>query len=214
MNPIKLIIVDDHTLIRETWNIILSSDSRFKVLGVAASAEEGIQLCKEHRPDIVILDINLPGMSGIEAVPLIMKYAPGSRVIGVSLHSQVAYAKKMMQCGAWGYVTKNSHHQEMTQALIEVSQGKKYICEEIRNLIAERLINEDEKEKSLGALSIREIEIIKLIKEGLSSKEIAVAKSISIKTVEVHRYNILKKLQLKNVAALVNFVHEYYLTVN
>jgi DNA-binding NarL/FixJ family response regulator len=97
----------------------------------------------------------------------------------------------------------------MTNALIEVSQGKKYICEEIRNLIAERLLEDNDTEKSLQALSIREIEIIKLVKEGMSSKEIATAASISVKTVEVHRYNILKKLQLKNAAALVNFVHEH-----
>ena len=96
MNPIRLIIIDDHTLVRETWSFILNNDPRFTVMAESPSAEEGIELCKQHRPDIVMLDINLPGMNGMEAVPLIRKFAPGTKIIGVSLHTQVAYVKKMM----------------------------------------------------------------------------------------------------------------------
>jgi DNA-binding NarL/FixJ family response regulator len=208
MNPIRLIIIDDHTLLRETWSFILNSNPRFSVIAESGNAEDGIQLCKQLRPDIVLLDINLPGMNGMEAVPQIRKFAPGTKIIGVSLHTQVAYARKMMQGGASGYVTKNSTRDEMTEALIEVSEGKKYICKEIKNTLAQGLLNEEgSKEKSLNTLSIREIEIIKLVKEGFSSKEIAAAKCISVKTVEVHRYNVLKKLNLKNAAALVNFMN-------
>lgn len=189
--------------------MVLNKDARFSVIAESGDAEEGIELCKQQRPDIVLLDINLPGMNGMEAVPLIRKYAPGTKVLGVSLHTQVAYVKKMMHNGASGYITKNSPRDEMIQALIEVSEGRKYVCKQIKNILAEGMINEDAGEKSLNALSIREVQIISFIRKGLSSKEIANAASIAVKTVEVHRYNILKKLNLKNAAALVNFVNQH-----
>lgn len=212
MNRITLVIIDDHTLIRETWSQILNSDPRFLVVAEAGNAEEGLELCKKHRPDLVLLDINLPGMSGIAVVPLIRKYAPGSRIIAISLHTQIAFAKKMIKSGASGYVTKSSSRMEMLQALIEINEGNKYICSEIKNALAEGLVNEEKTEANLNRLSLREMEIIDLIKLGLSSKEIASSKSISAKTVEVHRYNILKKLNLKNAASLVNYINHSNIT--
>ena len=124
------------------------------------------------------------------------------------MHSQPAYARKMLQIGGRGYVTKNSSKQEMIQAILDVNDGKKFICEEIRNIISDQLL--DEKEGSattINALTEREMQIIGLIKEGNSSKEIAIGLNISLKTVEVHRHNILKKLKLKNSASLVNFIN-------
>lgn len=209
MDTIRLIIIDDHTLVRETWSFILNKDERFTVIAASGNAEDGIELCKQHRPDIVLLDINLPGMNGIAAVPLIKKFAPGTRIIGVSLHTQVAYVKKMMQSGASGYITKNSTREEMIEAIIEVGEGKKYICREIKNILAESMVKEEDGTPNLNALSVREMEIIKFIKQGFSSKEIASSTSISVKTVEVHRYNILRKLNLKNAAALVNYSNKY-----
>jgi DNA-binding NarL/FixJ family response regulator len=135
------------------------------------------------------------------------KFSPESRVIAVSMHSMPAYAKKMLQLGAMGYVTKNSSKDEMITAIIEVSNGKKYICEEVKNILAQLELDEDSDQADMNTLSRREIDIVKLLKEGLSSKEIALQLDISLKTVEVHRYNILKKLKLKNTAALVNFIN-------
>ena len=106
-----------------------------------------------------------------------------------------------------GYVTKNSSREEMFRAIIEVYHGKKYVCEEIKNILSEQVISGDDQHSGLNSLSQREIEIISFIKKGYSSKEIADALNISVKTVEVHRYNILKKLNLKNAAALVNFIN-------
>jgi DNA-binding NarL/FixJ family response regulator len=106
-----------------------------------------------------------------------------------------------------GYVTKNSTKDEMVRAILEVSQGKKYICDEVKNIRAQKELEEETVQGDMNNLSRREIDIIQLIKEGLSSKEIAQRLDISLKTVEVHRYNILKKLKLKNTAALVNFIN-------
>lgn len=207
MDKITILIADDHTLVRETWSFILNTDPRFNVIAESGSGEEAIELAKKLRPNIVIMDINLPGMNGIEATQQIRKFSPGSRILGVSLHTQPTYARKMMQKGAMGYVTKNSSREEMFKAILEIQAGKKYICDEIKNILSEQVISGDDPQTGLNSLSQREIEIISYIKKGNSSKEIADALNISVKTVEVHRYNILKKLNLKNAAALVNFIN-------
>jgi DNA-binding NarL/FixJ family response regulator len=207
MEKITILIADDHTLVRETWSFILNSDRRFKVIAECGSGEEAVELAKNLHPDIVIMDINLPGINGIEATEQISKLAPGSKVLGVSLHTQPTYARKMMQKGAMGYVTKNSSREEMFKAIIEVHSGKKYICDEIKNILSAQVISGEDQHSGLNALSQREIEVISFIKKGYSSKEISDTLNISVKTVEVHRYNILKKLNLKNAAALVNFIN-------
>ena len=207
MDKITILIADDHTLVRETWSFILNTDPRFSVIAESGSGEEAVELAKKLRPNIVIMDINLPGINGIEATQQIRRFSPGSRILGVSLHTQPTYARKMMQKGAMGYVTKNSSREEMFKAILEIHEGKKYICDEIKNILSEQVISGDDTQAGLNSLSQREIEIISYIKNGHSSKEIADKLSISVKTVEVHRYNILKKLNLKNAAALVNFIH-------
>jgi two-component system invasion response regulator UvrY len=204
---ISILIADDHTLVRETWSFILNTDNRFKVIAESGSGEEAVELSKQLRPNIVIMDINLPGMNGIEATQLIRKFSPASRILGVSLHTQPTYARKMIQKGAMGYVTKNSSREEMFKAITEIQAGRRYICEEIKNILSEQVINGEDQQGGLNALSQREIEIINFIKKGFSSKEIAENLDISVKTVEVHRYNILKKLNLKNSAALVNYIN-------
>jgi len=114
----------------------------------------------------------------------------------------------MLQIGAKGYVTKNSSKEEMIKAILEVNEGSKYICEEIKNNISELVLEENKDMPNVNALTEREIQIINLIKEGQSSKEIASTLNISLKTVEVHRHNVLKKLKLKNSASLVNFINQ------
>lgn len=207
MEKITILIADDHTLVRETWSFILNNDPRFQVVAECGSGEEAVELARNLRPNIVIMDINLPGINGIEATQQIRKFSPASKILGVSLHTQPTYARKMMQKGASGYVTKNSSREEMYKAIIEIHSGKKYICEEIKNILSEQVISGEEPQSGLNSLSQREIEIITLIKNGHSSKEIAESLNISVKTVEVHRYNILKKLNLKNAASLVNFIN-------
>lgn len=207
MEKITILIADDHTLVRETWSFIFNTDARFHVVAECGSGEDAVEKAKQLRPNVVIMDINLPGINGIEATQQIRKYSPGSRILGVSLHTQPTYARKMIQKGAMGYVTKNSSREEMFKAILEIQSGKKYICEEIKNILSEQVISGEDQQTGLNSLSQREIEIIAFIKKGFSSKEIADSLNISVKTVEVHRYNVLKKLNLKNAAALVNFIN-------
>ncbi|MBE7171467.1 MAG: response regulator transcription factor [Williamsia sp.] len=208
MDKISVLIADDHKLIRETWSYILNSDPRFHVIAECGDAADAVELAKNKRPNIILMDINMAPFSGFEATEKIRKYAPGSKIIGVSMHSQPAYAKKMLQVGAKGYVTKNSSKEEMIKAIMEVYGGNKFICEEIKNIISDQLLTDPQADTpNINALTEREIQIINYIKEGSSSKEIATALNISLKTVEVHRHNILKKLKLKNSASLVNFIN-------
>ena len=206
MEQISILVTDDHKLIREVWISSINSDQRFRVIAESGCGEEAIELAKQLQPDIVIMDINLPGISGIEAIPLIRKFSPHSKILGISMHTQPTYVRKMMRKGAMGYVTKNSTRQEMFQAIIAIYKGGKYICEEIKSIMGEQ--TEKGAHVGINSLSEREIEIIGYIKLGHSSKEIAAMINLSVKTIEVHRYNILKKLSLKNTAALVNFVHQ------
>lgn len=207
MEQISIILVDDHKLIRDSWSFILNSDPRFKVIGETSSGEEAVQIVQNLKPDIVLMDVNMAPVNGFDATRQITRFSPASKVIAVSMHTMPAYAKRMMQLGAMGYVTKNSSKDEMIKAIIEVSNGKKYICDEVKNILAQKELEDEDSLADMNDLSRREIDIIKLIKEGMSSKEIALQLDISLKTVEVHRYNILKKLKLKNTAALVNFIN-------
>jgi DNA-binding NarL/FixJ family response regulator len=207
MEKITILLVDDHKLIRDSWSFILNSDPRFLVIGETSSGDEAIEIAKNKRPQIVLMDVNMTPLNGFDATKLVRKYSPGSKVIGISMHSMPAYARRMLQMGAMGYVTKNSSKDEMIAAIIEVNSGKKYVCDEVKNILAQQELEQESDQPDMNVLSRREIEIVKLIKDGLSSKEVALRLDISLKTVEVHRYNILKKLNLKNTASLVNFIN-------
>lgn len=212
MDKITILIADDHKLIRETWSFILNSDPRFQVVSQCSNGEEAIAAAQKLRPKIALLDINMTPITGLEATQQIRKYSPATKIIGVSMHSQPAYVKKLLKLGAHGYVTKNSPQNEMFEAIEEVNKGGRYICSEVKTILSEQAFEEDSN-TGVNSLSNRELEIIKLIKDGLSSKEISTQLNISLKTVEVHRHNILKKLNLKNSAALVNFINSAGLVI-
>jgi DNA-binding NarL/FixJ family response regulator len=207
MQKITILLVDDHKLIRDSWSFILNSDPRFLVVGETSSGSEAVEIAREKKPKIILMDVNMTPVNGFDATKQIHKTSPDSKIIAVSMHTMPAYAKRMLQLGAMGYVTKNSSKEEMITAIVEVNSGRKYICQEVKTILAEQELDEKTETADMNNLSRRELDIIKLIKEGLSSKEIALQLDISLKTVEVHRYNILKKLKLKNTAALVNFIN-------
>lgn len=207
MNKISILIADDHKLIREIWGYILNNDPRFQVVAESGDAAEAVELAKNMHPNVVLMDINMHPFSGLEATQKIRKVSPSSKIIGLSMYSQPAYAKKMLLLGASGYVTKNSSKDEMIEAILAVNKGQKFICSEIKNIISDQILDEKINSPNINTLTEREMQIINFIKQGQSSKEIATGLKISLKTVEVHRHNILKKLKLKNSASLVNFVN-------
>jgi len=202
----RIVIVDDHQLIRQMWRLILADGEQVEIVGESGELKEAIEMVKALHPDVVLLDINLGLYSGLDAVPVIRKFSPGTQIMIVSMHTQAAYVKRTLQLGVKAYITKNSSKEEMLKAIEVVMKGGIYICDEIKQFKADETFNNEEI-PCIKKLSLREIEIIKLIKEGYSSKAISLQLHIGSRTVEVHRYNMLKKLKLKNTAALINFVN-------
>jgi two-component system invasion response regulator UvrY len=200
---ITVLIADDHKLIRDTWAFLINSDKRFSVIGETGNAEEAVAMAVSLRPDIILMDISIQPIDGFEATRRILEKMPGAKIIGVSMYSQPAMARKLIRCGGKGYVTKQSPKEEMLKAIEEVMNGKQYICEDIKNLFTEQMFTGFH-QPSVNDLSQRELEIVGFIRKGLSSKEIAQRLGITSKTVEVHRYNILRKLEVKNTAELIN----------
>ena len=212
-NKITIIIFDDHNLIAEMWSELINSDERFLVQGICNdTSDKSIELVRIKRPDIVIMDINIQPISGIDATKLVKKASPGTKVIGVSMHNQPSFAKRMLKNGAMGYVTKSSNRNEMFEAILSVSAGNIFICKEIQENLSKQVFVDDDT-PDISKLSEREIDVLKHIKDGLSSKEIAVKLFLSARTVEVHRSNILKKLNLKNTASLLKFIHNSSLDI-
>jgi two-component system invasion response regulator UvrY len=207
---IRIVIADDHLLIAETWATLINMDPDFEVVKVFDNTQSLIEEISEIKPDIAILDININPFSGIEATKMIRRLAPGTKIIGVSMHNQPSFAKKMMRNGAMGYVTKSSNKNEMYEAIRAVMRGEKFICAEIQRNITNQVLMDDDDNK-LSRLTEREIEIIKLIKNGCTNKEIAEKLFLSPRTVETHRARILKKLDLKNSLSLVKYINESFM---
>ena len=209
MKKISILIADDHQLIRDTWTIILNSDLRFEVVAVASSGEQAVELAKAICPDIVLMDINMGNLNGIDATKLVKSFSPSSKIIGISIHAMPDFAKKMLKMGASGYITKNSSREEFIHAILEVQQGQIFICNEIKEILSHRVFELTKDKPDFDLLTKRELEVIASIKDGLSSKEIGERFGLSLKTIEVHRYNILKKLNLHNTASLVNVMNHH-----
>lgn len=209
-DKIKIVIADDHVLIAETWATLINLDPAFQVIKVYDNTQSLLDEVSDLAPQIVILDININPISGLDAVKLIRERSPNSRTIGVSMHNQPSFAKRMISNGAMGYVTKNSTKDEMYKAIQEVMEGRVYICAEIKNRITQNILMEDEESARLNSLTDREIDIIKLLKEGCTTEEIAEKLFLSPRTVDTHRAKILKKLQLKNSLSLIKLINERF----
>jgi DNA-binding NarL/FixJ family response regulator len=206
--PITILLVDDHRLIRESWAEMLDEDPTQQVVGAAATIEEAINLSIRFKPQIILMDISLGEESGFDAITAIREFSPTSKIIGLSMHTIPAYVKKTIEMGACGYVTKNSTRKELIAAINAVLAGGNYICAEVKDIINDRLTNTGQAPE-INNLTKKEIEIVKLIKNGLTSNQIGKELHVGIKTIEAHRYNILKKLGLKNTASLVNYINEH-----
>jgi DNA-binding NarL/FixJ family response regulator len=204
---IHILIADDHLLLREAWSMILRKDHRFMIIGSCSNSTQAVKMSRKLRPDVLLLDINMAPYNGIEAAQKIRLISPETRIIALTMSNDPAYAKKMFQLGAMGYVTKNSSIEEMTEAILTVSKGDNYVCNEMKEILTAS--REDHRKfQAIQLLTKREIQVIEMIKSGHSSKEICEELDITLNTVETHRYNILKKLGVKNAASLIHFMND------
>ena len=200
-------IIDDFELVRDAWTSLLQTEGKFDIVGKIGDGREVEDCVRNTKPQVVLLDINMRPLDGFEVLQIIKKESPGTKVIAVSMHSQTVYAKRMLREGASGYVTKNSPSREFIHAIEVVMKGGKYVCKEVKDALAE-LVMKDEA-SPVEKLSPREVEIMRYMSKGLSSKQIAEKLSVTVKTVEVHRHNILKKLDVNNSIAAVNVAKEH-----
>jgi DNA-binding NarL/FixJ family response regulator len=207
MEKTSILITEDHQLIRESYVIILNNHPEFIVAGEADTGEKAAELADKLKPDVILMDISLPGINGIETTSRILSVSPNSKILAVSAYANEVYAKQIMLAGGMGYITKNSPAEELMHAIRQVVNNKKYICTEIINNLAKYTLTEPENRNKLNLITNRELEIIQLIRTGNTSREIAERLGTTTKTIEVHRYHILKKLKLKNTAALINYIH-------
>lgn len=203
---IKVLIVDDHKLISEAWSSLLKDAPQIVVCGTADSEQSAFDQSIIHKPDIVLMDINLGPGSGLSAAQKILDTLPKTRVIGLSLHDDITYVKKFLSMGAKGYLTKNTNKSELISAIHAVYNGELFIASEIKDRYFASLLNVDDNEKK--ELTMKEIEIVKWITQGLTSKEIADKLFVSHRTIETHRHNILKKLDLPNAAQLSSWAKD------
>ena len=210
LKKIRLFLVDDHRMMIDMWSALLGSDPRFEVVGYALDGSTAIEKIRKQQPQVVLMDITLPGQSGIEITKMVKEQMPGVRVLAVSMHNNTMLIKQMLNTGASGYVSKTSGFEEMSQAIITVANGQRFISDDIKELITAQLINPDTPSTAakLNQLTKREMQIVEMLRDGLSSKEIAEKLLISYRTVEVHRYNIFRKLDVTNVVSLIKLVNE------
>ncbi len=201
----KIILVDDHTLFRNGLRILLNALPDYQVVGEAANGQEFIELLDNTTADLVLLDIDMPVMDGIEAANLALQKFPELKIITLSMYGEEDYYYKMVDAGVKGFLLKNSDMKEVKSALETVYEGGNYFSSELlQNLISSLRTNSKNKEPQTE-LSDREIEILILICQGLSNQEIADQLFISKRTVDKHRANILEKSECKNTAQLVMY---------
>jgi len=209
--PIRIVLVEDHTILREGLRALLSADPKFEIVGEADDGREGIRRVDKLAPDLVVMDLSMPRMTGMDAIREIKRRHPATKIIALTVHKAEEYLRTTLQAGADGYVLKDATHVELLLAIQNVLKGKTYLSPSVSNTVIEGYLEGKEDQipsPRLGLLSPREREVLKLIAEGYKNKEIAADLFISLKTVEKHRANLMKKLDLHNAAALTSFAIE------
>lgn len=201
---IRVLIVDDHALVREGVRHVLTSDSGFDVVGEASTGEDAVRLSAELAPDVVVLDLTMPGMSGLDAAPRIREAAPEARLLVLSIHDHEEYVLQSVRAGAEGYLRKDSSPAELRGAIRAIHEGGSFFSAPVARTLAAALQNE----RRIATLSTREREVLVEIARGASNKEIAARFGISVRTVESHRDSLARKLQLKGAASLTRFAIE------
>lgn len=210
LNDIKIILVDDHKLLRDGLRNIIEKKSNMHIIGEASDGREAIKIASKLQPNVIVMDVAMPGLNGIEAARQICKVQPDIKIIGLSMHSGKQFIQGMFKAGAFGYLLKDGDADELLTAISTVMENKKYLSKDINQEYLNQLKKGNILEKT--QLSTREKEVLQLIAEGKSSKEIGEILFLSPKTVDVHRNNIMKKIELFTIPELTKYAIKKGLT--
>jgi len=203
---IRVLLADDHTLVRQGFRRILEDDPRIEVVGEASTGLSALEQCKERKPDVVVMDVSMPDLGGLEATAEILKARPETKVLILSMYSNEAYVRKAFETGAKGYMLKDAIEMDLTRAVSALAAGEAFMSPSISSMVIENLktgsvsnVPQDPYER----LTLREKEVLQLIAQGKSNKEIAVLLNISANTVAVHRAHVMETLGLHRTAEIV-----------
>ena len=206
MNVVRVLVADDHTIIRSGLRLLLEREGGFEVVGEAVDGRQAVDMAENLRPDVVLLDVGMPHINGIEAARRISGALRHTGIVILSMHSDESYVLKALMAGARGYLLKDSAESDVVNAIRAVHDGKAYFSPEINRMLVDdhlRRLQQRGVEDPYDLLTDREREILQLLAEGNTGKEIAANLNVSVYTVETHRRNILQKLNLHSVAELI-----------
>lgn len=206
MSSIRILLADDHTMVRDGLRALLAGQPGLEIVAEAADGRECVQLAEEHSPDVVMMDIAMPTMNGIEATRRILAEKPSTGVVILSMHQDESYVLQSLNAGAKGYLLKDSSREDILEAIRAASEGRSFLSRKVSRLLQEEHIGELRSkglDDSFDLLTDREREILQLLAEGRANKEVANLLNISSTTVETHRGHILRKLSLHGTADLI-----------
>lgn len=199
----RILLVDDHSVVRQGFRMILSAQPDLEVIGEAGDGLQAVERVGELQPDVVVMDVSMPGLNGIEATRRIMEIAPRCRVLALSMHRDAVYVREILRAGARGYLLKDAFDQDLVNAVRSIAQGQAYLSP----AISDAVLSDYRKHVTdpIDLLTSREREVLQLIAEGQTNKEIATRLNLSVYTVEAHRGRIMEKLNLHSTGELVRF---------
>jgi DNA-binding NarL/FixJ family response regulator len=208
MSKIRILITEDHKTVRQGLKMIVAAETDMEVVGEAGNGQEAIALAQELKPDVVIMDISMPGLNGIEATTELKKIAPFIKILTMTRHTDRAYIRKLMQAGVSGYVLKQSESEELLRAIRKIAAGENYLDPAITEMVFDLCAPKQNKQRGeieSIPLSERESEVLRLISRGYSNKEIAVRLKTSVKTIETQKASALRKLNISGRNEIVDY---------
>jgi DNA-binding NarL/FixJ family response regulator len=203
--PIRLLVVDDHPVVRRGLTSCLSKHSELQIVGEAKDGQEALRLIKSLAPDVVLMDIDMPQMNGVEVTEILRRDHPAVRVLILTMHRHSDYVMRIIQSGARGYLLKEAMPEEMLTAIQTVHQGETFFSPDVARFALNHFVRGNADGAGTGELTNREKEVLILIAEGFSNKQIASRLSVGVRTVETHRERVMRKLDIHSVAGLTKF---------
>jgi DNA-binding NarL/FixJ family response regulator len=202
---IRVLLADDHAIVREGLRALIDKQPDMEIVGEARDGREAIRMAREQVPDVAILDVSMPGLNGVEATRRITRELPDIKVLGLSMHTERQFVGAVIDAGASGYLVKDCALEELIRAVRCVVNGQVYLSPSVAGVVVEGYRAKGHGESAFSALSLREREVLQLIAEGLSTKEIADHLNVSAKTVGTHREHIMTKLEIRSIAGLTKY---------